>query len=382
MEFNKKPKILIVGGGVIGLSIARELHIAGVRDITVVDKGTLGREASWAAAGMLAPNVEAEHADDFYKFCAASNEIYPNFVRKLVDETGCDIDYRKCGTIEIALSEDDAAVLSAKLERQKLKGFKAHALDASEILSLEPSLSRDVVAGIHYPDDGYVDNRQLVGALSVYLRRNEIDVLENVKFATLSLDGDRITGAIVNGRTVDADLTILATGAWSSLIKIGDRALPIDVKPIKGQMVAFADRSLDLRKVIVAPGAYLTPRVDGRILVGATVENVGFDKAINEEAIDRLIKAARQAMPTLERVEPAETWCGFRPFASDGMPIIGGFDEIDSLFVATAHFRNGILLAPLTAKIVADKIVDKIDSPFLEAFRPQRSLTSSGVGTT
>ncbi len=373
--------VLVIGGGVIGLSIARELRLSGVTQITVLDKSAAGSEASWAAAGMLAPNAEAERADDLYKFCETSNEIYPEFVRELSDETGIDIDYRKCGTIEVALTENDAERLSAKFERQKLQGFNVEALNDRDTLRLEPSLSPNVVSGIHYPDDGYVDNRQLVEALRVYLRKNGVEFIENRAAESLSLDGDRIAGAIAGGQALNADLTILATGAWSSLIKIGHRTLPFNVKPIKGQMISFADPALALRKVIIAPGAYLTPRANGRILVGATVEDVAFDKAIGEAAIENLSEAAKRILPILESHQVSDSWCGFRPFAEDGLPIIGEVDGYEDLLVATAHFRNGILLAPLTAKIIADKIAKDIESPYIRAFGPHRFLKSSGAGS-
>ena len=240
--------VLVIGGGVIGLSIARELRSSGVTKITVIDKSLAGSEASWAAAGMLAPNAEADHADDFYKFCAASNGIYPDFVRQLSDESGVEIEYRKCGTVEVALAEADAARLSVKCERQKAQGFNVEGLNARDTLRCEPALSPNVVSGIHYSDDGYVNNRHLVEALRAYLLQSGVEVVENCTVESLSANGDRITGAIGGGRTFDADVTILATGAWSSLIKIGIRRLPFSVRPIKGQMVAFADPSLELRR--------------------------------------------------------------------------------------------------------------------------------------
>ncbi len=370
--------VLVIGGGIIGLSIARELRLSGITKIRVIENSTAGTQASWAAAGMLAPNAEAEKAGAFYNFCAASNAIYADFVRRLAEESGVDVDYRKCGTIEVALSDDEAASLSAKIEQQRSQGFKLEAMDSGGILSLEPNVSQSVVCGVHYPDDGYIDNRKLLEALTVYLRLNGIDIEDHL-VESLIVEGDRITGAIASNRTYDADVTILATGAWSSLIKIGVRPLPFNVKPIKGQMSIFAHPSLNLRKVVIAQGAYLTPRDDGRILVGATVEDVGFDRRIDDDAISGLKTAARRTMPMLERIEPVETWCGFRPFAGDGLPIIGEINGLKDLFIATAHFRNGILLAPLTARIIADKIVRDIESPFIRAFRPQRFLQNSGA---
>ncbi len=371
---------IVIGGGIIGLSIARELRKAGMRKIAVIEKGKLGREASWAAAGMLAPNAEAAEDDDFHKFCSESNDIYPEFVRELAEETNLAIDHRKCGTIEIALTESDTADLSEKFARQTELGFNAEWLYVQGILRLEPNVTTAAVAGIHYPDDGYVDNRDVVVALTEFARINDIEIIENCAVQSVTVKGEKIVGVKADGRTYEAEITILATGAWSSLIKIGGRPTPLNIKPIKGQMIGFADPSLALRKVIIAPGAYLTPRADGRILVGATVEDVGFDREMTETAVDGLSKAARRVLPVLDRHEISETWCGFRPFTADALPIIGEIDGCKGLFVATAHYRNGILLAPLTAKIVADKIVNEIESPFIRCFGPDRFLQSTGAG--
>ncbi len=372
---------IVIGGGIIGLSIARELHKTGMRKIGVIEKGKLGREASWAAAGMLAPNAEAEKADDFHRFCCASNEIYPEFVNGLAEETGVAIDHRKCGTIEIALTESNAADLSEKFAVQTGLGFNAEWLNLQGIDRLEPKVTKAAIAGIHYPEDGYVDNRNLLEALTHYARINGIEIIENCAVESVTIQDEKIVDVTADGRTYEADITILATGAWSSLIKIGGRPLPWNVKPIKGQMIGFADASLALRKVIIAPGAYLTPRSEGRILVGATVEDVGFDREMTETAIEGLSKAAKRVLPVLDRHEISETWCGFRPFTADTLPIIGEIDGYEGLFVATAHYRNGILLAPLTAKIVAESIVKGTESPYFRSFGPSRFLKTTRAGT-
>jgi glycine oxidase len=373
-------KILIIGGGVIGLSIARELHIAGVRDITVVDKATPGQEASWAAAGMLAPNAETEKVDDFYRFCSESNELYPEFANSLFNETGIDVGLDRAGTLQLAFDNAELEILSAKYHRQKDAGLPIKMLSAEEVLRFEPGISSRVISGISYPNDRQVDNRKLVAALVEYCRRNEIRVLKDQHISSVTFESGRATGACSETEAFSADVTILATGAWTSFIEIGGAGpISVDIKPIRGQMIAFkSDRKL-LTKVIYANGCYLVPRADGRILVGATVEDVGFEKAVTDEAVEWLRSSAVEILPELADLDIAETWSGLRPRSIDEFPVIGNVSGIDNLFVATGHYRNGILLAPLTAKLITKKIVGNIDSNYLSIFSPERFNVKSKV---
>lgn len=363
-------EITIIGGGVIGLSIARALHKRGAERITVIERGTCGREASWSAAGMLAPNAETEVIDDFYRFCSASNALYPQFAAELLEETGIDIELRQTGTLELAFDETGAEHLGGKYERQIAANIFVERLSSDDVLRLEPAVSEDVVFGLHYPTDGHVENRKLVTALIAYAGKNGIEIIENsevrIENGQLKMDNGQF-GSTINSplSTVNSPLTIIvATGAWSSFIKPA-----LSVKPIRGQVLEFDGGKRLLSGVIYGAGAYLVPRADGRILVGATSEDVGFVKEVTETGVRELTDAAVRTVPAMADLKMTDAWSGFRPFAPDGLPVIG---ELDEMFVATAHYRNGILLAPVTAEIVADKIMNGTDSEYFRYFSPKR----------
>ncbi len=327
--------ILIIGGGVIGLSIARELHKRGAGSITIVDKGHIGSEASWAAAGMLAPNAECHTDNELFRLCTASNALYPNVASDLLDETGIDIGLDRTGTLVVAFDEEEAAVLDERYEWQRTAGIVVEKLSAEEVLRLEPNVSPDVHSGYRYPNDWQVENRKLVAALRKYCEINGIELIENNPVTSLPRHGH----------------VIITAGAWTSNL------LPKpEVKPIRGQMISLAGGdSRILNHVVYSPRGYVVPRADGRILVGATVEGVGFAKEVTPEAIASLKAAAVEIAPSLGDLDIAESWAGLRPFVEGEMPVIGRVSE--NIFVATGHYRNGILLAPITAKMIADDAV-------------------------
>lgn len=364
-------EVLIIGGGVIGLSIARQLHKKGVAKITIIERGKVGREASHAAAGMLAPNAETEKRDDFFHLCHDSNKLYPTFAAELFDETGVDIELDQNGTLYLSFTENDAAKIRQRFESQHENDWQVEHLTASEIHKIEPFISPDVREGLIFPNDWQVENRKLLQALQKYTRLNKIEICENTEIKNLLIKTGKVTGAETETKKFQAETVILATGAWTSLIKAGDFQLP-KVKPIRGQMLSFQTSKRLFQKVIYSPRGYLVPRADGRILVGATVEDVGFDKSVTSGGIDLLLENAFEIAPQLVNLEGREKWAGLRPRSADGLPILGAFPVIENLFIATAHYRNGILLAPLTAKILAEKIVGNSESKYLEIFSPRR----------
>lgn len=371
--------VLIIGGGVIGLSIAREMHKSGVGQITVADKGRAGREASWAAAGMLAPQAEADRIDDFYRFCSESRDLYPEFAEELKGETGVDIELDRSGTLYLALTDHDVGETFRRFEWQRTAGLDVERLNDAECRSFEPAVSDGIREGLFFPNDWQVENRKLLAALIEFARLNSVEIIENAAVKNLIADGRRIVGAeSVDGKTISAGHVILATGAWTSLIKIGEVSLPVEVKPIRGQMICFKQSERRFRRVVYSPRGYIVPRADGRILAGATVEDAGFDTATTDEGIDALRKAALEIAPSLANLGIAEKWAGLRPFAADGLPVIGRLSQAENLYVATAHYRNGILLAPLTAKLVAEALVENRNSVFPSSFGPQRFRAAGG----
>jgi glycine oxidase len=364
--------VLIVGGGVIGLSLARELHKKVVRRITILERGAeVGGESSYAAAGMLAPQAETDRADAFTAFCTESLRLYPDFAAELLDETGLDIELDRSGTLYLAFTENDSAEIRRRYEWQKSAGLPLEHLTAQETRRAEPFVSPDVRESLFFPDDWQVENRKLLRALEKYAEINEIKIVPNAEVTSLLTENDKINGAATVNEKFFAEKVVLTTGTWTSLIKTGGFALP-SIKPIRGQMICFQTAKRLFGKVIYTPRGYIVPRADGRILVGATVEDVGFDKSVTKSGTEILLETALEISPSLANLEIVEKWAGLRPFAADGLPIIGDFAEIENLFIAAAHYRNGILLAPLTARILAEKISENTDSVYFESFNACR----------
>lgn len=371
--------VLIIGGGVIGLSLARELHKKGLKKITILERGALGREASFAAAGMLAPNAETEKSDAFYRFCDESNRLYPQFAAELLDETGVDIELEQQGTLYLALSENDSADIRRRFEWQKTAGLAVEHFTAQETRRSEPFVSPDVRESLFFPNDWQVENRQLLRALAKYAAVNGIEIHENTAVTGILSENGKVVGARATNAKFFAEKTVIAAGAWSSLLKNDFAASIPSVKPIRGQIIVFQTAKRLFEKVIYSPRGYLVPRRDGRILIGATVEDAGFDKTVTAEGERFLREIAHEIAPSLANLEISETWAGLRPLAADAFPILGSFPPVENFYLATAHYRNGILLAPLTAQITAGKIVENNDSEYLEIFSPRRF---QAAGTT
>ncbi|MBA4123774.1 MAG: glycine oxidase ThiO [Acidobacteria bacterium] len=381
MNLSKNQDILIVGGGIIGLSLARSLRNRGVDKITILEQNECGREASHAAAGMLAPQAEADCADDFFRFCQESRDLYPQFAEDLFSETGVDVELDRTGTLYLAFTEKDAEELENRYTWQKNANLSVEKLTAKEVLEIEPNVSPDVLFGLRFPLDWQVENRKIIEALIKLLPKQKGSVQKPVnsdgsfsgKARRLLLEGDRITGVETDLGVLSASIVVIASGAWTSLIEDKFNLLSdIKIKPMRGQMLAFNDNYKLFRHVIYSPRGYLVPRKNNRILVGATVEDVGFDNHTTGLGTVSLLNTAFEIAPEFKNLSLKKTWAGLRPLAADGLPVIGAIPEIENLFVATAHYRNGILLAPKTAEILADKIVGNADSKYLEIFSPRR----------
>lgn len=366
-----KSEVLIIGGGVIGLSVARALRKRGVSKITILERGEIGKEASFAAAGMLTPQCDTDEIDDFFNFCFESNQLYPTFVKELFDETGIDVELDQSGTLYLAFNDTDVQKARERFEIQKAAGLEVEQLTAQQIVKAEPFVSPDVIEGLFFEKDWQVENRKLLAALRKFAEESEINLIENTDVKQLLIENGTTFGAATFGQSFTAGHVILATGAWTTLIKSDAISLP-KIKPVRGQMMSFSSTKRLFSKVICSPRGYIVPRKSGNILAGATVEDVGFDKSLTDIGIDSVKFNASEISPQLMNLPVEETWSGLRPFASDGLPIIGRFPQCGNLLIATAHFRNGILLAPLTAEILADEIIGESNSKYLEAFSLRR----------
>jgi glycine oxidase len=370
-----KADVVIIGGGVIGLSIARELRRRGAGRVAVVDRRKVGQESSFAAAGMLAPGAESEGSDAFYDLCAESRDLFPGFAASLLAETSVDIELDRTGTLYTAFSAEDVQHLEAKLARLKDREMAKHLL-RDETLELEPSLSSDLRESVLFPGDWQVENRRLMTALKTFADANDIDLLEGSEVDGLDVNGRQVIGVRTGEELISADNVIVAAGAWTSSKLLGFRS---PITPVRGQMIAFRGPVRRLRHVVYSPRGYLVPRSDGRVLAGATSEDAGFEKRVSATNGEMLAAAAIEMAPFLSAETVVETWAGLRPFASDGFPVIGEVPGIHGLTVATGHYRNGILLAPLTAKLIADLVLGGSTSKYFETFGPERFSPASVV---
>ena len=362
-------KVLIVGGGAIGLSIARELKKKGVEQITILERNAIGREASYAAGGMLAVHAETNKIDDFFHFCSESLKLYPGFADQLLEETDIDIELDREGTLYLAFSEDDLIEIDERFKWQKKAGLEVESLSPTEIHKFEPFVSPDVLGGLFFPEDWQVENRRLLYALEKFAVLQGVEIIPQCNVLKLIFQNGKITGVETEKEKFLADCVVLATGAWTSLIKTDGFFVP-SIKPLRGQMINFHTAKRLFSKVIYSPRGYLVPRRDGRILAGATTEDAGYDQTISSMASDILRETALEIAPSLVGLEIIDSWVGLRPFAADEFPVLGEIAE--NLFIATAHYRNGILLTPITAKIMAEKIVDNTNSRYLNNFSPER----------
>jgi glycine oxidase len=368
-----RPTVVVIGAGVIGLGVAWRLATAGCR-VTVYDRGEAARGASWAAAGMLAAAVEAEPGEEqLLPLTLESQRLWPGFARELEAASGISVEYRDEGTLVVAINSDDAASLHHSLEFQRRLDLAVEWLSAAEVRRREPHLKAGIAGAVWSPKDHQVENRQLGRALVAACRNAGVRLHENCAVHEVAVRGGRVCGVESECGRDPADVVVLAAGAWSRTIGgIPVADLP-PVRPIKGQMLALQmDKTAPLvRHVLWLPNAYLVPRLDGRLLIGGTVEERGFDAAVTAGGLLALIEGAWRAVPAIEELPIAETWVGFRPGSRDDMPILGRAG-IDGLVVATGHHRNGILLSPVTVQGISTLILSGRLPEGLRPFTPDR----------
>ena len=367
---------LVVGGGVVGLALARALAARGAR-VVLVERGATGAEASWAAGGMLAPQAEADAADPFFKLACESRDAYPAFAAELLAETGVDIELDRTGTLYLAFDEAEEAEIARRYEWQKGAGLSVEFLTGAEARALEPELAPRVRAALRFPLDGQVENRRLVAALRRAAEARGVRVLEHTEAKAVRVAGERARGVETARGFIGADAVVVACGAWSSLLPVEfaparahDEEIMPRVEPVRGQMLCFDARPALVRHVVYGPRGYLVPRRDGRLLVGTTSEHAGFKKAVTAAGLHAITAQALEIAPAVGALPLLDAWSGLRPHGASDWPLVGASPEIANLFFATGHYRNGILLAPRTADLLAELIITHNVPRALAPFAP------------
>ncbi|NYZ11393.1 glycine oxidase ThiO [Azospirillum sp. RWY-5-1] len=362
-------RIAIVGGGIIGLAVGWRLAQAG-RSVDLFEKERVGQGATRAAGGMLAASAEAEPGEHaLTALNRQSQALWPDFARELVATSGIDIGMRQDGILNVALTGDDLRRLRAEFGHQQRHGLPTRWLSAAELREREPCLNPGASGAIHSPGDHQVENRLAAEALRVAFTQAGGRIHEGAAVERVLVENGAVRGLHVAGTEHEAGTVLLAAGAWSGGIEGLPEAARPPVRPVKGQMlsVRMATEEPLLRHVVWAPGVYLIPRLDGRLLVGATVEERGFDTRITAGGLLSLLHSAWRALPGIEELPVEETWVGFRPGSRDDAPILGP-GPVRGLVYATGHHRNGILLTPITADLVSRFILTGVVEPALRSF--------------
>ena len=367
------PDVIVVGGGIIGGSIAWELAGHGLR-VTLVERDRPGAGASSAAAGILIPEADPARPPEIIDLYQRSLRLYGDFMARLLADTGLPVEYRATGRLVLTLDEAEAATLEQDRQTQRAAGIRAEVWDAAAVRSAEPALTA-ATGALFFPDHALVDNARLTANVAMAAARRGVTILTGHPATGLHVRHGRVLGVELAGERLAADVVVNAAGSWAGLL---DARAWLPVAPAKGQMLAFETRPPPVRRIIGSRHGVLVPRADGRLLCGATVEDVGYDATVTAGAIEGLLRGAFAVLPALRNCRLESLWAGLRPrCTADELPIIGPDHRLRGLYHATGHFKMGIISAPITAQAIAAVVMGR-ESPLpLDAFAPGRFATGT-----
>ncbi len=333
----------------MGTATALALEARGA-EVCILERAVVGAEASSAAAGILGAQVEAHDEAELRRFSAA-RDGYASFVAELEARTGVSVGYRKCGAVKLL---QDAEVAREMCKLHESVGLRAELLDGARVREVEPSIADDRTIGLHFPDDAQVEPQRLLRALAAACSFGKVDVRSGAVVSGLVQSGGKCTGVLLGDERLEADAVVLAAGSWASLVPGVPASLP-KVVPARGQIVELEERPVKTKKIVFHGTGYVVPRGDGRVLCGSTLEHVGYEKDVTAKGVVSILSAAMSAVPSLAAASVSRYWSNFRPQVPEGGPLVGR-SSLDGLFLATGHYRNGILLAHETSKEVAEAI--------------------------
>ena len=380
-DFSRTADVIIIGGGIIGCSIAFRLAQSRFQ-VCVFDRGDPGAEASGAAAGMIAPQGEMVESDEFFRLCTASRDLYPGFVREIEELSGQSVAYRRDGTLLVAIEGQECNELDEIYRGQTRLGLAVERLTAKEVRERVPHVSPGIRCGLFIPGDHWVDNERLTGALVRACQQLGVTFYARTSVTKLNVRSGRVESigacpysvsaapdSAPSGKTFTAEQYILAAGCWSPQL-VGPLGISLRMEPCRGQMIEF-ESPADFSMVVRAGKHYLVPRSAGRVVVGSTMEYVGYKKAVTGEGLRSILEGAERITPLLKDFRFHRAWAGLRPDTADHLPILG-YGELENLIFATGHFRNGILLAPVTAQLLSELILSGSTSQPIDLYRPKR----------
>ncbi|RJX37863.1 glycine oxidase ThiO [Paenibacillus pinisoli] len=365
--------VIILGGGIIGLSCAFEAALRGY-EVSVVETGAFGGQASGAAAGMLAPYSEnTDQPDAFFRLCLDSLRLYESWNGKVEELSGMKTDWVRCGSLNVYRHEADLLPLQSRIRWHNEWGARAELVKGEALRKLEPGLSHDIAAALYCPEESHIYAPSLVAALEIACRRLGGQLYGHAGHL-LDLAFSQSSGVTVRMSLlpeINADRIVICSGAWSGALErwLG---IAIPVHPIRGQICSYESMPDDLRHMVFSSQAYWVNKPIGRMVCGASEDVAGFDSSVTDRGIQRLIRASERWLPQLAGRDTAHRWAGLRPATMDGMPLIGSVDGKPGAIMAAGHYRNGILLSPATAMLVCDLLDGQAPADQLAAFSPGR----------
>lgn len=362
--------VLVVGGGVIGCSIAYHLSKSGAR-VTLVERGRIGREASWATAGIISPPHSPATRPERATLERRSFNAYPGLVMELAEATGHSVEWRPSGELTVAMDEEHVAPLRETARWQRDQGFEAEWLEGDAARMVEPGLAPSTLGAVLTPAAASLRGHRFTATLAAAARRHGATIVEAAPVWALLREGDRLGGVRTQVGDFHAGQVVIATGAWTGLLG-GLLESVVPVHPVPGQMLAVTGAARPLRRIIAGAGGYLVPRADGALAVGATVDEPSFDARVTPHGLTWLVGLLERLAPEYAGARVIATWAGLRPASADGQPLLGRATGWRNVWVAAGHFRSGILWAPITGELLASSILAGEPAPELAPFDPAR----------
>jgi glycine oxidase len=372
----KTYDVAIAGGGLIGASIAFELAGHGL-SVALLDRQQPGQEASWAAAGMLSTAPDGPPSAPLVPLALESLSLYPEFVSAIEEASAMTVRMTRKGALHLFLTPEDESDRDNLVADYRRLGLLVEPISIQEAFALEKNLAPSLRAAMWHANEATVDPRLLTQAVLHSARSRGADIFTDANVRSIAMENGRCSGLIAGEGLFRAGQVVIAAGSYSGLIALGNGGGSIaryaPTRPIRGQLLALRKPGVSLERVVRTDRGYLVPRPDERIIAGSTLEDVGFEKRVTSAGIEKILSAAIEMIPDLAGAEIVESWAGLRPGTPDELPILGPTD-IHGLLFATGHFRNGILLAPVTAKIISECIVRGTIRQSMERFSPLRFL--------
>jgi glycine oxidase len=364
-----QPDVIVIGGGLLGCSVAYRLTKDAAR-VLVLERSVPGAEASSAAAGILGPTVESFEEALALQLGRRSRELHAELAEELDELFGVDVGFRRCGVIKVAFDAGELEKLEGQASKLRAQGVDCELWSSEELMQEEPASNPEAAGALSIAEDAQVEPKKLLSTVALAAEHEGATFRSGSTVRAIKVEGGRVRGVQLDEEMLQADRVVVAAGSWTTLVP----GVPFDsqtIFPVRGQIVATQSRPPIFRRIVFGAGGYVVTRPDGRILCGSTMERVGFERGTTFGGMAEVIHKATRIAPRLRSAPIEGHWSSFRPGTPDGLPLVGE-TRIEGLFVASGHYRNGILLAPLTAELIADALAGKPESREARALSPRR----------